>query len=135
MGPSGVRGIHGAFGNRHHNFPGRRNNVGIYPPGNGHCKFPENPFLKIQPGNPYSWYGEISKFMSGLLGTQACLEAESTAGILGAPGYNPQENIHNRFKVSVLLGMMYDKLKWVVEMAKQLKEALKDTFDLAKPAR
>lgn len=104
------------------------------PPDHG-CKFPKNPFEDINPGNPSSWYNGVSKLISGLLRTMNCLEAKTTRGILGDPSYNPQEDIHNRFKVNALLGRMYTLLQWINQMTKQNQEALKDTFDLAKPAR
>ena len=100
-----------------------------------HCKFPEEPFHRIKAGNPSSWYGEISDTMGGLYGTQACLESETFGGVLGDPSYNPQENIHNRFKVAVLLRKMYDLLKWIVEMFRQNLKAESDTVELFKPAR
>jgi len=101
-----------------------------------HNLFPPNPFRDIDPGNPSSWYSAVSGFMSGLFGTRAGLEAESTNGILSDdPSYNPQANIHNKFKVSALLGRMYTLLPWIIQMFKQNLAAEKDTHNAALPAR
>lgn len=104
-------------------------------PEDGCCEFPPNPFPKINPTNPVSWYGEISNAIGGLYGTQACLESETTGGILGDPSYNPQANIHKRFQVAALLRRFYDLLKWIVEIFRQNLQAEKDTIELFKPAR
>ena len=99
------------------------------------CKLPQNPFVNANPKNPMSMYGAASNYISSLLGTQACLESDTTAGVLGAQGYNPQENIHKRFQVAALLRRMYDFMEYMIEQTKEMLKALKDTHQLAFPAK
>lgn len=103
---------------------------------NQECALPENPFNQINPTNPSSWYSGISKFMSGLLKSETCVEHDLTNGILNAdPNHNPQDSIFKKFQISALLGRMYTLLEWVNELAKQNKQALKDTHGLALAAK
>jgi len=99
------------------------------------CELPPNPFPDINPGNPMSWYGGISQFMSGLLASRACVEADLTDGILtGNPSHDPVMARHRLFQISALLGRMYNLLEYAIQMQKENLKLEKATHDLAKAA-
>ena len=116
--------------------PGNNNGGAKKPPEgeNDDIKFPDSPFPKINPGNPFSWYSNISTYMSGLNKTIMDIENKLTESVLGGKG-DPNLLRDLKFRASAVLGKMYDLLKYLVEWAKQNKESEKDTIDLAFAAK
>ena len=104
-------------------------------PGNN-CNLPPNPFPDINASNPTSWYSGVSNFISGLMGSEACVESSITDGILtGNPSFNPQAAIHKKFQIAALLARAYDLLKEIIEKQKEFLKQLKDTSGLALAAK
>ena len=129
---TGDLGSHRLDGFRNRAISGR----GLLPPREDCCEFPKSPFEDINPSNSSSWYTNISKFMSGLLRTEACLENGNFNGIVNDdPNFNPQSYLGNKFKITILLTKMYDLLKAAAEKAKLNKEAEKETSPLALAAK
>ena len=103
-------------------------------PPDGGIKLPESPFPKINAANPFSWYKNISDFMSGLNKSMMDVENKLTDSVLGGDG-DPNLLRQVKFQISALLGKMYDILKYLVEWVKQNKESEKDTIELAFAAK
>lgn len=120
------RGIN-SFNHRFQRFPNTR----IERP---NCDKP--PPLQIdQPGNPMSWMEGITKLNSAAQKWMACIQSGLTQGLFGDPNIDPVMLRHSMFMAAALIGKMYDLEKYAKEIEKQNKEANKDTFQLALPAR
>lgn len=100
-------------------------------PPNGGCKIPKLDFKQINASNPSSWYYWISQFMSKLMGTDLCLENESSSSYFGNPGYDPNLNRDLKFRIRAALGHFYTLLSYITKKEEAKKEAEKDTHPLA----
>jgi len=115
------------------------NNRGIVilppnPPGDDPYKLPENPFLRVNPSNPFSWLDGTTKFMTGLFGSMTNVENGLGDSIITGNG-NPNDLIFKKFQISALLGKMYDLQKYITMWIKQNQEANKDSIELTFPSK
>ena len=94
------------------------------------CKLPSNPF-KGASNNPFDLYGRVSGFISGLFGTEKCVENQMTDSITNPKSKaNPNFLILMKTKIMALLGMMYDFLNYLTLRVKADKEATKDAYQV-----
>lgn len=138
MRPMGVTGWGGAQGlgswglsrlfGRNNNNPNHINE-----PPEADCEKPR-PLQIDNPTNPSSWYEGITKMLSSAQNFMMCIERKLTQGLLGDPNVDPNFLRHLKFIGATIIGMMYDLFAIPNELAKQNKEANKQTFSLFKAA-